>query len=206
MKREEQTRIMRNKIIQSAIIEFNKKEFELASMNDICIVGEISKGIIYHYFKDKDALYLACVQACYDALSSYYEERMITLEDQKLDISDYMLLRMDFFRDYPQFHDLFFHALLHTPRHLQDTVKQLGRKMDELNQKFYKQFLMDITLKDHISMEKATLYMDMIQQVFNDYFRRVSLEETNFEEVIKKHEALIPEWINNMLYGIAKEK
>ncbi|MFR6100649.1 MAG: TetR/AcrR family transcriptional regulator, partial [Longibaculum sp.] len=61
MKREEMTKVMRMKIIESALQEFNDKSYEKASMNHICQIGNISKGIIYHYFKDKDELYLECV-------------------------------------------------------------------------------------------------------------------------------------------------
>ena len=58
MKREDMNKAMHTKIIESAIQEFNEKSYEKASMNHICQIGQISKGIIYHYFKDNDELYV----------------------------------------------------------------------------------------------------------------------------------------------------
>ena len=40
--------------MSSAIKEFGRYSFAEASLNNICKEGNISKGIIYHYFKDKD--------------------------------------------------------------------------------------------------------------------------------------------------------
>lgn len=39
-------------------------------MNTICTAGSISKGLLYHDYADKDALYLACVQRCFRELTA----------------------------------------------------------------------------------------------------------------------------------------
>ena len=66
-------------------------------MNNICKNAAISKGIIYHYFKDKDELYLACIQECYRALYDFY------LKDGKTfllngDVQLLMEMRMNFLK------------------------------------------------------------------------------------------------------------
>lgn len=70
MKREEKNQISRQRILESAAKEFAEKGYGLSSINVICAEGDISKGILYHYFKDKDELYLTCVQACFDGLTA----------------------------------------------------------------------------------------------------------------------------------------
>lgn len=57
MKREEKNLQSRQKIMDAAWKEFGEKSYAEASLNTICKEGDISKGIIYHYFKDKDELY-----------------------------------------------------------------------------------------------------------------------------------------------------
>ena len=87
MERKEQTKRMKEKIIESAIYEFNEHGYEEASLTHVCKIGNISKGIIYHYFKDKDELYLSCVKVCYDTLLQYYTDYVNTLK--RIDGSSY---------------------------------------------------------------------------------------------------------------------
>ena len=48
----------RERIINAAINEFTKKGYRNASTNEIVKEAGISKGLIFHYFKNKKQLYL----------------------------------------------------------------------------------------------------------------------------------------------------
>ena len=48
--------------MDNALEEFARQGYGASSVNAVCSAQGISKGIIYHYFKTKDALYLACVE------------------------------------------------------------------------------------------------------------------------------------------------
>ena len=74
MKREEKNAASRQKILDSARKGFAEKGYAQGSVNTICGDGELSKGILYHYFKDRDALYLACVEQCFQTLTAYLSE------------------------------------------------------------------------------------------------------------------------------------
>lgn len=201
MKREEQTRIMYEKIVNSAICEFNEHNYESASMNHICEIGGLSKGIIYHYFKDKDELYLECIRKCYATLADYYNQNTHEVDD----IQNYMQVRMSFFKEHPEFRNLFFYTLLQTPMKLEKEVNELKSYLTAINSAFYKKFLEGLCLRDGIDIEKAIRYVDIIQTLFNDHFRKEAQSGNNFEAVVTKHEELIPEWIDLILHGIAKE-
>ena len=45
LERKEQTKRMKEKIIESAIYEFNEHGYEEASLNHVCKIGNISKGL-----------------------------------------------------------------------------------------------------------------------------------------------------------------
>ena len=47
----------RNRIINSAMQEFGNNTYEKASTNNIVKNANISKGALFHYFKNKKALY-----------------------------------------------------------------------------------------------------------------------------------------------------
>ena len=71
MKREEKNQQTKRRIMDSALAEFAQQGYGASSVNTICSAQGISKGIIYHYFKTKDELYLACVEECFEQLTEF---------------------------------------------------------------------------------------------------------------------------------------
>ena len=69
MKREEKNAATRRRILDAAADEFSRRGYDGASLNTVCARSGLSKGIIYHYFKAKDELYLTCAQECFDAMN-----------------------------------------------------------------------------------------------------------------------------------------
>lgn len=205
MKRDKQTQIMKKKILESAIIEFNEKDYEKASLNDICKIGKISKGIIYHYFKDKDELYLECLRVCYDELKRFYYQNDVLLNTASLDIKDYLKIRIDFFEQHQEYQGLFFNGLLRSPKHLKNDIKIIMAGLDEINHAFYQSCLQELKLRKNITIDAAMQYLDIMQKAFNDSFREKLENGRDFREVIKEHESMIPEWIDLVIYGIAQE-
>lgn len=117
MRREERNALSKQKILEAALCEFGNNGYEKASLNTVCSACDISKGNIYHYFKDKDEIYLSCVKSCFDALNNVLEGYSVN-ENQTIleNIRDYfeldVTLLWDSCRDISQ--------LLHMP---------LGQKM-----------------------------------------------------------------------------
>ncbi len=52
-------------ILQSAMEEFGAFGYLQGSINRICKQCDIAKGTLYLYFKNKEELYLSCMQECY---------------------------------------------------------------------------------------------------------------------------------------------
>ena len=55
MKQRERQERSKNGIIEAAFEEFAEKGYDAATMDGICLHG-ISKGMLYHYFSNKDEL------------------------------------------------------------------------------------------------------------------------------------------------------
>lgn len=203
MKRNEQNKAMKEKILQSALEEFSVNGYEKASMNRICSNGHISKGIIYHYFKDKDDLYLECVENCYQKMMEYYN--LQGLNDMK-QLNDYMILRMHFFEENPLYQNLFFQILLNSPDHLLEKIQVMKNQLDKMNLVFYKNFLSQFQLRKQVSLDTAIEFIDLVQNAYNQFFKQALSSGEDFHVVVEKHEKMIPEWIDMMLYGIIKEE
>ena len=204
MKREEKNILMRQQIINSAIAEFGKNSYTDASLNAICRNGKISKGIIYHYFKNKDDLYLVCVTECFNSLTRFLNSKEMNFNNVEQAIEKYLDLRHEFFRKNPEFGNIFTNALLQPPKHLIEEIREIKAELDRFNIKFYEQILKNVNLKKHISCEEAIEYFLIFQESLNYYFQNKSYGD--FRELFDEHELKLKKLLKIMLYGIAKEE
>lgn len=84
MKRQEteQTEVLKQKIMEAAIGEFNKKGLKF-TMDDVSKSLSMSKKTLYTVFEDKEALFFEMVDTCFDAIK---ESERAVLADESLDI------------------------------------------------------------------------------------------------------------------------
>ena len=55
--------------METALEDFSQEGYEGASLSTVFVEKGISKEIVYHHFKDKDMLYLLCVEECFRSLT-----------------------------------------------------------------------------------------------------------------------------------------
>lgn len=197
MKKELKTELTKEKIINAAIDEFGTKGYAGASLNAICGAG-IAKGLLYHNFKNKDALYLACAAHCYKHLMDH-----LIKENACTDIHHYMDTRLRFFQKNASEAHLFFEVLLQPPVSLENELLELRKDLDALNQVFYKKVLDSVKLREDISQEEALQYFVFVQNMFNGYFSSPAFCGVSLSEAINIHETNLYRLLDFILYGIA---
>ena len=160
MKREEKNQQMRRRIMDSALAEFSGQGYGASSVNNICSAQGISKGIIYHYFKTKDELFLACVEECFSLLTAYLSERMQQGEGTAREhLEQYFTCRMAFFASHPIYQRLFCEAIVSPPEHLSAEIQNCRREFDALNIGILEQILAQLPLrKDHTQAEIIEIF------------------------------------------------
>lgn len=198
MKQIEKTRHTREKILSAAMNEFGKNGYAGASLNNICVAG-ISKGLIYHNFKSKDDIYLACVKMCFDGLTVHLKESEIGSDIQK-----YMADRFDYFKTHENEKHIFFDAILLPPEALFKQIQALRFDFDKFNSEMYQKILSSVSLRKGVIYEDALQYFAMQQTMFNGYFSSPAFSEIPFDEKINIHEIRLSQWLDFMLYGIAE--
>jgi AcrR family transcriptional regulator len=206
IKRKAKNQISKDKILNAAIVEFGTKSYENASLNNICNDNDISKGLIYHYFKNKDELYLCCVKVCFDVITRFLDSEEYVFTDFQKDINRYLASRYRFFSENPNYSNIFFNTVLQPPIHLKKQIKELRKEFDEQNVRYYKKALGNITLRDGITEDEALEFFFIFQEMFNGYFQSKVYETSDFNNLIETHELKLSKILNIMLYGIIKEK
>ena len=206
MKQNEKKQLSQDKILNAAIVEFGTKSYENASLNNICSDNKISKGLIYHYFKNKDELYLCCVKICFDEFTKFLNSEGYIFTDFQKDINNYLALRCRFFHENPNYSNIFFNTVLQPPMHLKEQIKEIRKDFDSQGLEYYKNALKNIVLREDITEEEAMEYFFIFQEMFNGYFQSRAYENSDFNSLIEAHEMKLSKILNIMLYGIAKER
>lgn len=198
MKRTERTELTISRIQEAALEEFGVNGYAGGTINNICKRG-INKGLIYHNFKDKDELYLVCLENSCKKLVSLIAESGCTSDPLQ-----YMKLRMHFFTEYPKEAHIFFEAILQPQEKLRNRIKQILEPFDEINEKIYRCVISGITLRDGITQEDAINYFRQMQCMFNGYFSSSAYRFMTLDKRIREHEINLSKLLDFMLYGIAK--
>lgn len=205
MKQSEKSLMTKNRIIQAAIEEFGTFPYDTASINNICIKHKISKGLIYHNFKNKDELYLICIKECLDSMNENFFINNKS-SDIKIYISDFFNKRKDFFIENPFYSFIFFSAILHPPRHLSIEISNIKKDFDINSRNYFKKALDNIELRSNVSKEDALEYFSMIQEMYNIYFQKHLYDHNDLNSSVQKHEIQVEKFFDIMLYGITKEE
>ena len=206
MKREEKNALSRHRILEAAREEFSKKGYEGASLNTVCSEKGISKGIIYHYFKDKDELYLLCVKECFDALTEALSQTAAALTGSaKEKLQSYFSARLRFFAEHPQYLGIFADAAFNPPPRLNEEIAALRQSFDRLTISVLTGLLEGENLRRGLSVsfivEDFRTYMDF----FNMRFRTDCGKELPMDELLQKHEERCQRQLDILLYGVIEK-
>lgn len=205
MKKEEKTRLTYEKIINAAMEEFGTKSYDTASLNAVCETHKISKGLIYHNFKNKDELYLCCVKICFREMMEYISKKEKKADTVSGSVQNFIRVRGEFFEKNPYYRNIFFNVLLQPPIHLLKELREIRRGYDLYYRECCRELLGKIRLREGITDETALECLIALQEMFNGYFQSKSYEQRDFRSLIEDHELKIGEMLDIMLYGIAKK-
>ncbi len=121
------------KIVESAIELFNINGYAGTSISDISKRAGLSKGILYHYFKNKDELYLFCVKLCIEEYAKYLNDNLLNPISQSDAIAENVKVRIQFFNQYPQYKTLFNYIVARKPSHLAKELVDIRQTLVESN-------------------------------------------------------------------------
>lgn len=201
MTQEEKTSRTRERILKAAMEEFGTKGYAGATMGEICGKHHIAKGLLYHNFPGKEALYLACVSRCFEEVMAYLQQHTKGVE-----LKSYMESRYRFFSSHPIHARIFFEAVLQPPQGLEEPIKACKQPFDAYNRAVYREALAHLTLRKGVTEQDALEYYELMQEMFNGYFSSSAYAGKDVEWLGSEHENRLFKVLNLMLYGIAEQE
>ncbi len=207
MKREEKNALSKQRILDAALREFSAKGYEAASLNTVCMQNDISKGIIYHYFKDKDALYLLCVADCFEKLTAHLEDRVIgAAGGAEGRLKAYFDARLRFFAENPVYLGVFLSAVLTPPAHLTAALANARAQFDAHNAAALTDLLQSAPLREGLSISTVVEDFRMYMDYFNARLRAALLKADTPEQAFREHETCCHRQLNILLYGVMERQ
>ena len=190
---------MRRRILDGALAEFSAQGYGGSSINTICAAQNLSKGIVYHYFATKDALYLACMEECFRRLTEYVRANF-SAEDGRIEaqLEKYFSVRMAFFRENPVYQRLYCEAVTTPPAHLISNIRACRQDFDALNVQILEKLLGSIALRSGISMADAIETFRQYQDFIN---LRHQMNAANGQS-LEAHEEDCQRMLSILLYGV----
>ena len=193
MKQEEKNRKSREHILEYAFEEFAEQGYQGASVNTICAAGRISKGLLYHYYADKDALYLACVEKCYQELTTALSD---VLDIGTVTPDRYFEVRLNFFALHPMHQRLFCDTVVNPPRHLYRELSERRASFDTLNETMLTAILEKETLAEGLSIPDAIAQLRIFEDCVSTYLKNQEQHLTDM------YHQLCRQTFQTMLYGL----
>ena len=195
MKQEEKNKKSREHITACAFAEFAAQGYLGASINAICASGQISKGLLYHYYTDKDALYLTCVAQCFQELTGYLASH---LDAETVTPDQYFDVRLVFFREHPLHQRLFCDTVVNPPSHLCQALAGCRASFDALNETMLTAILEKQTLAEGLGIPDAIAQLRIFEDCVSSYLKGAGQAAQQAEQ----HNQLCRRTFQTMLYGL----
>jgi AcrR family transcriptional regulator len=180
-----------DKIINSAMEEFGKYGYEKASTNNIVSNANISKGLLFHYFGNKQGLFDFLINYSFEVMISEIKEKV---DWERLDIfqrlKEIFMIKMKVSERYPSiFH---FYNIILQYKSVEEIMKE--EQVSELLSKVYSQDVDYTRFKDNIDKAKAINIIKWTFEKFGD--ENLKLFQTEKSIDFDKLSIEIDEYIN----------
>ena len=124
----------RDRIIIAAMKEFAEKGYEKASTNEIVNGAQISKGLLFHYFKNKKQLYMFLYDYGLEFMTNEFYKR-VNMEERDLfeKIRDSGLAKLEIMKKNPHLLPFLQGTYLETSIEIRAELEAKGKKILEVN-------------------------------------------------------------------------
>jgi len=113
----------KERILKAAMEEFSKKGFSGASTNEIAKEAGTAKGLIFHYFKDKENLYLETYKKAVNTLVEEFETFIAMSKEKNFfeTLKEWSYKKLEFMAENPEVSD-FMLTMLNLPKDMENQV------------------------------------------------------------------------------------
>ncbi|MGI5977539.1 MAG: TetR/AcrR family transcriptional regulator [Candidatus Limivicinus sp.] len=176
----------RNRILNSALDEFAEKGFELASTNEIVENAGISKGLLFHYFGNKQKLYDYLIEFSYDYVTKLLEngidwgERDFFKRAEKI-----TSLKLSAMQEYPRIYDFLKKAM--EKLSMEYIRCQFPSGLTEITERVYTENIDDSLFRSDLDLDRAKEIIRWTVEGAAEKLWKNSPDDIVLENAIEEH-------------------
>jgi len=206
MKQEEKRKKSVERILTAALQEFGQHDYFSASINNICRNGEISKGMLFHHFKNKEELYCRCVERCIGDLCQALEENASQREAAPmLRLEESFQVRSRFFQKNPFYRQIFFTAMFDQPKGLEERIAPILRRLRETESRSLVRILETYPLREWVQPEKvADSILDFANYLSMKHRAAMLAQDASVPRVLEAQKQEFFNMLRMVLYGVVQ--
>ena len=196
MNQKERNELSRARILMHASAEFAEHGYHGASVNRICEKGKVSKGLMYHYYKDKDDLYLACVKLCFAGIGTFILKE---LDRESITVDAFFDGRAAYFEYHPVHYHLYLDSITNITPHLQEQLQQCRAEYDAVIYKLFSAILKNEYPEAMVDIDFAFTMLTIMRRGVNSYIG--TKKDETFTPA--DHAALCKQVVNTVIRGLS---
>lgn len=199
--KEGDTMNVRDAILEAAMIEFGDHGYQGCSTNAIVARSGVSKGSIFHNYKNKEGLYEQC---CITVLEGVAQALASSLALKPPHAQNYYFeIRQQYLRDNKAQERLFYRLLWEDVSNMSEAVKEAMRDLKQMNIAYLKGFLDGKQVKHGLTVLEVMNAVDELQAMIAvKFFNKDSISE---QDVVAYNNYSI-KMINYLLEGMSEVK
>jgi TetR/AcrR family transcriptional regulator len=170
-----------DRIINAAIKEFAQKGYDNASTNEMVKEAGISKGLLFHYFKNKKQLFFFLFDYCYNLVADeFYKKVDLTERDFFKRIRQAVLIKMDLQQQYPDILTFIQEAFMQDSPEIKDEFDKKKLELNAINIGIIYDGIDLSKFRDDVDVQK-------ILKVISWTFEKMSDEELHKARMLPGH-------------------
>lgn len=144
----------RDRIINSALEEFSRNSFKKASTNNIVKNARISKGLLFHYFKNKQKLYNTLEEYVIRLITNDISEKVDWTQNDLIErIKQIVLIKIETMNQYPYIYD--FSLSMMKNGSLNKLKSRYEKKFADLMRRVYQENIDFSLFKEDVDLQKG---------------------------------------------------
>lgn len=194
-------------ILDACIHEFAEKGYEKASTNTVVKEAGISKGILFHYFKNKRGLFLYVVDYCIRTFVEEYEKYPLKeTGDIFQRLSELSVIKLKMTHANPEISKILMEALGNSQ---EDIRSEVERRYNQLSSEYMPAFFKEIDyskFRSGVNPSKAIEILMLFLEALGDKYMKNY--QGKGEELLQDYDKLMEEYNEYMeilMYGMYSE-
>jgi len=185
-----------DRILNAAMKEFAQNGFEKASTNEIVKEADISKGLLFHYFKNKKNLFLFLYDHCIDvSTNEFYKKINLDEKDFFIRVNQMCIIKFELLNKYPEMFKFIETAYMENSKSVKKELDERKEKLIEINSIKVFEGIDISKFRSGIDVEKAINVMIWTFQGLGDRELKkeklLSLDRPDYSDVFKEADIYI---------------